>query len=55
MQVDIEQTIIRQKILSDITSMVLKPNLIEVTKLASRIISNDVENLFEYIFVDCCI
>jgi Limiting CO2-inducible proteins B/C beta carbonyic anhydrases len=41
---DIEQTIIRQKILSTITYGD-KPNLIEVTKLASRIISNDVENL----------
>ncbi len=41
---DIEQTIIRQKILSTITYGD-KPNLIEITKLASRIISNDVENL----------
>ncbi|MGB5962577.1 MAG: hypothetical protein WBG73_18065 [Coleofasciculaceae cyanobacterium] len=41
---DIEQTIIRQKILSTITYG-NKPNLIEITKLASKIISNDVENL----------
>lgn len=41
---DIEQTIIRQKILSTITYGD-KPNLIEITKLASKIISNDVENL----------
>ena len=41
---DIEQTIIRQKILSTLTYGD-KPNLIEITKLASEIISSDVENL----------
>jgi hypothetical protein len=41
---DIEQTIIRQKILSTITYGD-KPDLIEITKLASKIISSDVENL----------
>jgi hypothetical protein len=41
---DIEQTIIRQKVLSTITYGA-KPNLIEITKLASKIISHDVENL----------
>lgn len=41
---DIEQTIIRQKILSTLTYGD-KPNLIEITKLASRIISDDVKNL----------
>ncbi len=41
---DIEQTIIRQKILSTLTYGD-KPNLIEITKLASQIISNDVEKL----------
>ncbi len=42
---DIEQTIIRQKILSTLTYGD-KPDLIEITKLASRIISDDVKNLF---------
>jgi hypothetical protein len=41
---DIEQTIIRQKILSTLTYGD-KPNLIEVTKLASQIISDDVKSL----------
>jgi hypothetical protein len=41
---DIEQTIIRQKILSTLTYGD-KPDLIEITKLASRIISDDVKNL----------
>jgi hypothetical protein len=41
---DIEQTIIRQKILSTLTYG-NKPDLIEITKLASRIISDDVKNL----------
>jgi hypothetical protein len=41
---DIEQTIIRQKILSTLTYGD-KPDLIETTKLASRIISDDVKNL----------
>ncbi|HEY9676107.1 MAG TPA: hypothetical protein V6D11_31990 [Waterburya sp.] len=41
---DIEQTIIRQKILSTLTYGD-KPDLIEITKLASQIISHDVETL----------
>ncbi|MBE9127895.1 MULTISPECIES: hypothetical protein [unclassified Coleofasciculus] len=41
---DIEQTIIRQRILSTLTYGE-KPNLIEITKLASQIIANDVEKL----------
>lgn len=41
---DIEQTIIRQKLLSTI-NYGDKPDLIEITKLASQIISNDVERL----------
>lgn len=41
---DIEQTIIRQKILSKI-KYGDKPDLVEITKLASQIISNDVEKL----------
>lgn len=41
---DIEQSIIRQKILSTIIYGD-KPDLVEVTKLASRIISDDVEKL----------
>ena len=43
---DIEQTIIRQKILSTLTYGD-KPNLIEVTKLAARIISDDVKCLLD--------
>jgi hypothetical protein len=41
---DIEQTIIRQKILSTLTYGD-KPDLIKITKLACQIISNDVEKL----------
>ena len=41
---DIEQTIIRQKILSTLTYGD-KPSLVEVTKLACEIISNDVKSL----------
>lgn len=41
---DIEQTIIRQKILSTI-NYGDKPDLVEITKLASQIIFNDVEKL----------
>ncbi|WP_373693580.1 hypothetical protein [Limnofasciculus baicalensis] len=41
---DIEQTIIRQKILSKI-NYGDKPDLVEITKLASQIIFNDVEKL----------
>ncbi|HAJ58599.1 MAG TPA: hypothetical protein DCP31_04515 [Cyanobacteria bacterium UBA8543] len=41
---DIEQTIIRQKILSTLTYGE-KPDLIEITKLAANIISTDVKNL----------
>ncbi|MEW6492324.1 MAG: hypothetical protein AB1589_07400 [Cyanobacteriota bacterium] len=43
---DIEQTIIRQKILSTLTYGD-KPDLIEITKLASRIIADDVKNLLK--------
>ncbi len=43
---DIEQTIIRQRILSTLTYGE-KPNLIEITKLAAQIISSDVEKLLE--------
>lgn len=41
---DVEQTIVRQKILSNI-HYGDKPDLIEITKLASQIISRDVDNL----------
>lgn len=41
---DVEQTIIRQKILSSIFYGD-KPDLIEITKLASQIISGDIQNL----------
>lgn len=41
---DIEQSIIRQKILSTI-KYGEKPNLVEITKLACRVISQDVEKL----------
>ncbi|HEY9599448.1 MAG TPA: hypothetical protein V6D33_17435 [Cyanophyceae cyanobacterium] len=43
---DIEQTIIRQRILSTLTYGE-KPNLIEITKLAAQIISSDVGKLLE--------
>ena len=49
---DIEQTIIRQKILSTLTYGD-KPDLIEITKLASRIISEDVKNLLN--ILDCSV
>ncbi|MCT7956365.1 nitric oxide synthase oxygenase [Laspinema palackyanum] len=45
---DVEQTIIRQKILSNI-HYGDKPNLIEITKLASQIISKDIQSLFSVV------
>lgn len=42
---DVEQTMIRQKLLSSIYYGD-KPDLIEITKLASQIISEDIQNLF---------
>ncbi|HBB31497.1 MAG TPA: nitric-oxide synthase [Cyanobacteria bacterium UBA8803] len=41
---DVEQTIVRQKILSTIYYGD-KPNLLEITKLASQIVSRDIQNL----------
>jgi hypothetical protein len=49
---DIEQTIIRQKILSTLTYGD-KPDLIQITKLASRIISDDVKDLLN--ILDCSV
>ncbi|HEY9611036.1 MAG TPA: hypothetical protein V6C93_16850 [Allocoleopsis sp.] len=45
---DVEQTIIRQKIISSI-NYGDKPDLIEITKLASQIISQDIQNLFSVV------
>jgi hypothetical protein len=43
---DIEQTIVRQKILSTLTYGA-QPNLVEITKLACQIISHDVEHILD--------